>query len=135
MLGSSWGGTAALGMYYANTIYMLWLFAACQNYCKQLLPSYSNKINMAQTSYSYCNFLRLKCSCAISGRSEMLKEEAAFLQVSYLHFRCDPNTQENSRNRKGNAEHLLDEILQGTNKWGFSKCQAFFFRSSNKAIT
>lgn len=56
-----------------------------------------------------------------------------FLQVSYLHFKCDANTQENSR--KGNAEHLLDEILQGTNKWGFLKFQACFCRSSNKAIT
>lgn len=65
----------------------------------------------------------------------MLKEKAAFLQVSCLHFKCDANTQENSRNRKENAEHLLDEILEGTNKWGFLKCQACFCRSSNKAIT
>lgn len=44
-------------------------------------------------------------------------------------------TQENSKSRKGNTEHLLDEILQGTNKWGFLKCQACFCRNSNKAIT
>lgn len=65
----------------------------------------------------------------------MPKEEVAFLQVSYLHFKYDTNIQEDGTSRKGNAECLLHEILQGTNKWGFLKCQACFCRSSNKAIT
>lgn len=110
--------------------------AACQNYCGYLLPSYSKKINMAQTSWRYFYFLWPKLSCAPEGRSE----EEAFLWVSHLHLKCDAtymhsNAQEDDRSREGNLQHLVDEILQGTKKWKLLKWQACFCRSSTEAIT
>lgn len=115
MLGSSWGGITTLGIYYANNSYMLWLV----QHVRIIVGTYYPHIGAKLTRHKHIGDILLfygQSSFVHSKADQIPTGEEAFLWVSHLHLKhgatyMHSNTQKGGRSKKGDLQHLLDEIL------------------------